>query len=111
MKTKELVQKYVNSWQEPTNFEETATCLHDDVTADLGFFKANSKAEFIGMMSHNPVPWKEVNLIFSKYIEDFACLVYEGVNTATNTKMRVSEALEIEDGKIITVHSVISQLP
>jgi len=111
MKTKSIVEKYFNSWQEPANFEETAACLHDNIKADLGFFKTNNKAEFIGMMSHNPVPWKDVNLVFSKYEDNFACIIYEGINTQTKAKMRVAEALEIREGEIIAVHSVISQLP
>ncbi|WP_282081504.1 hypothetical protein [Aquimarina algiphila] len=111
MTTESLTLQYFNSWQDVVNFDETATCLHDHVKIDLGFFKTDNKIEFIEMMSNNPVPWKDVNLIFSKYTEDFACIIYEGINTQNNIKMRVSEALKIKDDKIIAIHSVISQLP
>lgn len=108
---KELVETYFNSWQEPADFGQTASCLHDDITVDMGFFKTDDKAAFIGMMSHNPVPWKDVNLLYSKYSENFACIVYEGINTANDQKMRVSEAIEIKEDKITSIFAVIAQLP
>ncbi|MEO9870456.1 hypothetical protein [Ekhidna sp.] len=111
MNTQELVLKYFNSWQEPADFDETAACLHDQVAVDLGFFKSNHKAEFIGMMSMNPSPWKDMDLLFSKYIGDFACIIYEGIDTQNNAKMRVSECLEVQDNLIVSVSSVITQLP
>ena len=111
MSSKELVLKYFHSWQQPADFEEMKSCLSEDFTIDGGFFKFDSIDDFSGFLEENPTPWKDVTLLSSAFYDDKSFLLYEGVNTATEQKMRVSEHIRIRDGKIKDVQSVITQLP
>jgi len=65
-------------------------CLSPDLKINSGFFEFESIASF--------------------FSEDFAAILYEGVNAETNQKIRVSEHLTISAGKIKTIETVIAQV-
>ncbi len=110
MTSKELVLKYFHSWQQPADFQELASCLSENFVINAGFFQFNNRPDFIQFLEANPTPWKEVILLSSFFEESFAAILYEGVNTATNQKMRVSEHIQLENGKIKEVQTVIAQV-
>lgn len=110
MKSKELVLKYFNSWQEPADFQETADCLSDNFKIDAGFFSFENKKSFIQFLESNPAPWKNVKMLSSFFGENFSAILYEGINTVNNKKMRVSEHIQIQDNKIKEVFTVIAEL-
>ena len=110
MNTKELVLKYFNSWQQPADFNAMASCLSEHLKVNSGFFKFDSRENFIHFLKANPAPWKGVKLLSSFFHEEDASILYEGINTGMNRKMRVSEHISISEGKIIDIQTVIAQL-
>lgn len=110
MKNKKTTLKYFNSWQEPADFDELSSCLAEDFRIDAGFFAFNGKKEFIEFLKSNPTPWKEVKLLSSIFSENASAILYEGINTANNKKMLVSEHIQFTDKKIVEIQTVITQL-
>ena len=110
MTSKEIALRYFNSWQEPINFQELADCLSDDFKINSGFFAFNDKDNFVQFIASNLVPWENVQMLSSFFGKNFAAILYEGINTANNKKMRISEHILIKNGKIREVHTVIAQL-
>ena len=110
MKSKELVLKYFNSWQEPADFQETADCLSENFKIDAGFFSFDNKNSLIQFFESNPAPWKNVKMLSSFFGDNFSAILYEGTNTVNNKKMRVSEHIKIENAKITEIFTVIAEL-
>lgn len=110
MNTEQLVLKYFQSWKEKGSLDEMNECLSSDLKINSGFFEFESSASFIGFLDEHFTPWKDISLISSFFSEGFAAILYEGVNSETNQKMRVSEHLTISDGKIKTIETVIAQV-
>lgn len=111
MNSKEITLKYFNSWQEPADFEELSSYLAEEFSIDAGIFTFNSKKEFVQFLKSNPTPWKEVKLLSSVFSEKNTSILYEGVNTANNKKMRVAEHIQFTaDGVISEIMTVITQL-
>lgn len=110
MTNQTLVMKYFESWQQPANFTISAECLSENFTIDSGFFKFNSREGFIKFLSANPTPWKEVRLLSSIFCDDTSTLLYEGINTANNQRMRVAEHIKTNNGLITSIQTVITQL-
>jgi len=110
MTTEELTLKYFHSWQVPTDLDELASCLRMDFKIDAGFFAFQDRAHFIQFLQINSTPWKDVVLLHSFYSEDYAAILYEGVNIETLQKFRVSEHLLIREGLIAEVKTVIAAL-
>lgn len=110
MTTEQLVLKYFQSWKEKGHLDEMDECLSPDLKINSGFFEFDSSASFIGFLEEHFTPWKNITLISSFFSEDFAAILYEGVNAETNQKMRVSEHLTISKGKIKNIETVIAQV-
>lgn len=110
MNNEALVLKYFHSWQVPADFDELSSCLSNTFSIDAGFFSFTDKERFISFLKENPTPWKEVNLISSMYTSNRAAMLYEGVNTENEKKMRVAELIQIEGGLITDVQTVITEL-
>ena len=110
MTGKELVLKYFHSWQEPADFEELASCLADGFRIDAGFFAFADRDSFIAFLRSNPAPWKEVTLLASIFSEDKSAILYEGINTENDKRMRVSEIIRIKDSTITEVYTVIAEI-
>ncbi len=106
--TQTLVLKYFHSWQEPADLEEMRECLAADLYINSGFFRFETRDAFIEFLEQNHAPWKEVKLISGFYYEGEAAFVYEGINIVNEKKMRVAELLEIADGRIKRIDTVIS---
>jgi len=110
-KTKELVLKYFHSWQNPADFDEMGGYLAEDIVFDRNGHQLQGVEAVIGMLMQNPTPWKEVQLLDAVFSSDQAVLVYQGVNTATNQKIRVAEHLHLANLQITKVTAVLSILP
>lgn len=110
MTTEELTLKYFHSWQVPTDLDELASCLSTDFRIDAGFFAFQDRERFIQFLEVNSTPWKDVTLLHSFYGEDYAAILYEGVNTTTLQKFRVSEHILLRAGLITEVKTVIAAL-
>lgn len=110
MKTQQLVIKYFQSWQEPSNFEEMEECLSPDMKINSGFFAFEDRNTFMSFLEQNSTPWREIELKSTFFSDNFATILYEGINSETNQKMRVSEHLTIEHGKISSIQTVISKI-
>ena len=109
MTTKELILKYWKSWQSPPNWEETRQLMTDDFQFDAGVFSTNSADELITMMK-NGNPWVEIVLLDAIFEQEKGALIYEGVDSITKNKFRVSEIITIRDGKILSCIANITQL-
>lgn len=110
MSTEQLIGKYFNSWQEPADFDELASCLSSDFSIDAEFFTFSDRESFVQFLRANPTPWKDVTMISSIFAGDDASILYSGTNTATGQKMRVAEHIKCHDHKIIEIQTVIAQL-
>ena len=110
MNSEQLILKYFNSWQVPTDLEEMISCLDENLSIDGGFFKFDNSADLIKFIEANPSPWKEVKLLSSIFSKNKGAICYEGINTENNVKMRVSEHISISKGKIVEILTVITQL-
>ena len=110
MNHEEITLKYFNSWQAPADFDELASYLTNNFKIDAGLFSFSSKEDFVQFLKANPTPWKDVRLLSSIYSEDGAAILYEGINTATNAKMRVAEHIQFEGMRIAKIYTVITQL-
>ena len=110
MDNKETTLKYFHSWQGPTDFDELSAYLVDGFKIDTGFFSFENKTEFIQFPRSNPAPWRDVNLLSSIFSGNESAILYEGINKATNKKMRVSEHIKCRDGNMSEIHKVIAQL-
>lgn len=109
--TKELVLKYFHSWQSPADFEEMKSYLAPDISFDMNGFQLNGIEAVMGMVMQDPTPWKEVELLDSQFSPAQAAIIYQGVNTATDQKIRVAEHLCLANDKITRATVVMSMLP
>ncbi|MEO9884211.1 MAG: hypothetical protein ABJR05_08045 [Balneola sp.] len=108
MNTEKLVLKYFQSWKEKGSLNEMNESLYLKINS--GFFESGRSASFIGFLEEHFTPWNNITLISSFFSENFAAILYEGVNAETNQKMRVSEHLTISKGKIKTIETVEAQV-
>ena len=101
--TQQQIMRYWRSWQAPTDFEETRRCLADDVAFDGGAMRVDGGDAVIAMMSANPVPWTDVQLVSEVYGDDAGAIVYEGTVSTSGVRMRVAELMTLRDGLITSV--------
>ncbi len=106
---RDQIMRYWHSWQTPTDFEETRRCLADDVVFDGGAMQIEGGDAVIQMMSANPVPWADVELVSELYSDDGGAIVYEGTVSTTGVRMRVAEQMTLRDGLIASVIAVMTQ--
>ena len=95
MDTKTLIDSYFGSWTQ-RRWEQMRGCLADTIE----FNGVEHDADAFTEGCANGVAWKDVELIESVVSGDKAALLYDGVDTATGTRMRVGEFLTTEAGKI-----------
>ena len=108
--TKILVMKYFNSWQEPSDFKEMRECLSENFYLDAGIFNFSSADDFVKISEENGSPWKDVKLLESIFYENKAAIIYEGAEKKSDSIFRVSEFIEVNDGKIQKILSNITPL-
>lgn len=108
--TRELILKYFNAWQTPSDWETLRYCLADDVAFDSGTGTMNGGDELVKMMRDTGTPWEKVTLIGSIFHEDSAALMYDGLAAAAGAKFRVAEHLEVNNGKITSISAAICPL-
>ncbi len=107
MNSKDLVLKYFNSWQQPSDFDEMRACVSDDVTFNGGeMMKVTGGDALKQMVSANPDPWTDVILLKSYFGDNQAVLFYEGRNSHNKTT-RVAEYLTITNGRISDIVAVM----
>lgn len=109
MDTEEIILTYWKSWQNHSNWEETRKLMKDDFKFDAGFFKTNSADQLVEMMK-NGNPWKEIKLLDKIITGNKGVLFYEGIDSVTNTKVRIAEIMEVETDKVASCVASISQL-
>ncbi len=110
MSTEEIILGYWKSWQDHENWEETRSYMKDDFQFDAGLFKASSADELVAMMKMGN-PWKDIVLLDKAISENKGALIYEGVDTVTNAKIRIAEVITVKDGKVASGIANITQLP
>ncbi len=106
--SRDQIMKYWRSWQTPTDFDETRSCLTDDVVFDGGAVRFDNADAVIAMMSSNPVPWADVELVSELYNDDGGAVVYEGTVSTTGVRIRVAEQMTLRDGLISSVTAVMT---
>lgn len=106
--TKELVLRYFNSWQHQ-DWETMRSCLADtlDFEGPDGQARAMPADEFTAFCSKGS-PWREVELIDSMFADGHASLLYQGVDTKNDSKVRVGEFVTVEGGKIARLRAAFA---
>ncbi len=110
MKTEELVMKFWKSWQSPADWQEMRSCLSDNYNFDAGMFQAHSAEQSVGIAQKGNA-WKDVELLDIICQDDKAAIIYQGTDTQSGTRYRVSEFLKIQDGKIQCGYGNVAILP
>ncbi|MEM9070100.1 MAG: nuclear transport factor 2 family protein [Myxococcota bacterium] len=111
MSTKDVVLGYWNAWQDPADFAAMVGYLHSDASLDMGVFRAESASEWRAIVERDPTPWDDVALLASVFADDNAAIVYEGTHRVSGQRFRVAELITLRDGKIATVHGVLTEVP
>ncbi|MEZ4688533.1 MAG: nuclear transport factor 2 family protein [Bacteroidia bacterium] len=109
MNTEALILNYWKSWQSHSNWEETRALMKDDFYFDAGFFKTESADQLIEMMK-NGNPWQDVQLLDIVTHDDKGALFYEGIDTVTQSRVRIAEIITVEAGKVASCVATISQM-
>ena len=102
MDTKTLVETYFDSWPDG-RWEQMRDCLAERIE----FNGVEHDADTFTEGCSSGVAWKDVELIELVVSGDKAALLYDGVDTATGTRMRVGEFLTVESGKINSIRASI----
>jgi ketosteroid isomerase-like protein len=105
MKSRSLVEAYFDSWPNQ-RWDRMRECLADRIEFNGTEHDADAFTEGCA----NGVAWRDVTLIESVVCEHKAALLYDGVDTASGTKMRVGEFLTIDAGKIRAIRAAIMVL-
>ena len=105
METRAVVEAYFESWSSLC-WDRMRECLADRIE----FNGTEHDADAFTKGCANGVAWKEVTLIETVICGDKAALLYDGVDTASGTKMRVGEFLTLDDGKIRSIRAAIMVL-
>lgn len=100
---------YWKSWQGYSEWEKTRALMKDDFKLDAGLFQTETADQLIDMMRQGN-PWKEIQLLDSVFSENKGVLLYEGIDSVTNSKIRIAEVITVKDGKVATCISSISTL-
>lgn len=107
MEPKELILKYWKSWQNHGNWEETRSLMKDNMVFDTGIFKTDSADQLIQLMQKGD-PWQAIKLLDLVIEGNKGTLIYEGINSVNQSKIRIAEILTVEDGKIANCLASIS---
>ena len=106
--TKQTVYAYWQGWQ-TKDFTGMRAALADEVVADAGLFRVEGADKFVAMCADGPA-WRDVEMLDEMYGENHAAILYEGINTANEQRMRVAELIRLEGGKIMEIQSCLSPL-
>ena len=110
MTTKEIIMNYWNSWQSHSNWGETRKLMKDDFKFDAGVFKTDTADQLIEMMK-NGNPWKDVELLDFVVNGNKGALIYEGIDSITNSKIRIAEIITVEGHKVASCIANIAPQP
>ncbi len=106
--TRQTIHAYWRGWQ-TKDFTAMRAALADEVVADAALFRVEGADRFVAMCADGPA-WREVVMVDELYTEGHAAILYEGINTANEQRMRVAELIRLEDGKITEIQSCLSPL-
>lgn len=106
--SRDLILRYWKSWQTPTDFDETRSCLADDCKFDGGAIQMDGGDAVIAMMSANPIPWTDVELVSETYGNEGGAIMYEGTVSTTGLRLRVAELITTADGKISSISALMT---
>ncbi len=110
MSTQDVILKFWKSWQSHSDWDKVKECIVEDFYFDTGVFHTSSANELIEAMKKGN-PWENTILLNSVFEKNKGALVYEGVDSITKEKIRISEILEVKKGKVASCISSISFLP
>ncbi len=97
-----LVLAYWKSWQKK-EWAEMRSYLADT----LQLCGAPVPADVFTDACKKGNAWRDVHMVEAQYNQDGAALLYEGVDTVSGAKMKVSELLRVAHGKIVALRSVV----
>ncbi len=106
--TKQIVYAYWRGWQ-TKDFTAMRAALADDVVADASLFRVEGADRFVAMCAAGPA-WRDVVMVDELYTDDQAAILYEGINTANEQRMRVAELIRLKGDKITEIQSCLSPL-
>lgn len=109
METVELIMVYWRSWQSHSNWETTRKLMADDFKLDAGIFKTENADQLIEMMKMGN-PWKDIELLDFIVEGNKGAIIYEGTDSVTEARIRVSEIVTIKDNKVASAITNITQL-
>ena len=105
--TKELVLRYFNSWQRQ-DWETMRACLADTIDFEgPGGAGPMSADDFTAMCSKGS-PWRDVELIDSMFQDGHASLLYKGIDTKNDGKVRVGEFVTVENGEVVKLRGAFA---
>lgn len=110
MTTKDIIMNYWKSWHSHDNWKETRSYMADDFEFNSSELKTTSADELIKIMKKGNA-WKDISLLDSVIEDNKAALLYEGTDSVTGTKYRISEILTVEDGKVSYCTSTTAEVP
>ncbi len=99
-----LILEYWQSWQDG-DFERFRRTLADDVVADLGFARVEG-ADEVTALSEAGNPFRDVKMVAADFHARGGTIIYTAVDEVTNTPVRISELIAVEDGQIAEVSGV-----
>lgn len=103
METKKIVDQYLRAWQKG-DAETLASLISEKGT--FGSSRLSSKG-LVSEILKSPV-WRDVRMINSVYDEDGnAAILYEGTDTQTGQRVRSSEFITVDNGKISSFDALI----
>ncbi|GAA4271807.1 hypothetical protein U6A24_14550 [Aquimarina gracilis] len=109
MSIEEIIMSYWKSWQSHSDWDVTRRYMKDYFKLDAGIFKTESADQLIEMMKKGN-PWKEINLLDFVVTNNKGALVYEGIDSVTNVKTRISKIITVVDNKVASCITTIAPL-
>lgn len=108
MPSRKLVRRYFEAWQSPADLETLRECLAEDFRLENGSIRFDNAKAFLGYLEEHHTIWENVKLLSEVYTANRAALLYSGYMPERGTEMRIAEFIEVEDGKIKLIQSVLS---
>lgn len=106
--TKHVIYAYWQGWQ-TEDFVGMRAALADDVVADAALFRVEGADRFVALCAEGPA-WRDVIMVDELYTENHCAILYEGINTGNNQRMRVAEIIRLDGDKIVEIQSCLSPL-
>jgi len=110
MKAEDVIMTYWKSWQNHADWENTRKWMVDDFGFDAGAFTTDTADQLVAMMKQGN-PWTDIVLLECMFEADRGVLLYEGTDSVTGKRFRISEWLTVEGDKVSSCRAAIAELP